>query len=241
VIEAKKTHRVVNEPQISGRYLADYMAATDVARRTILMGCKFRPIARVIQHAEAKLHIGKFLRDGLGTEFLTGEATKLRERLADGDFDRDLLDHNADYLDRFAEIQPSLSLPAADRIAPGKCPAISIEGVKVTADVLMRLRRTTTSNKLRVGVAAIRYAKNKVLGSAVAEWQSAFLFGYVQYLDEQEGSEPEHKLCITIDGFSGSSTSAPTNSATRIKQMGAACAGISERWDNIQPPAKAVL
>ena len=43
-----KTHNVLKSPKISLRYLADYMAASEKARRTIIRGCKYQPIARVV-------------------------------------------------------------------------------------------------------------------------------------------------------------------------------------------------
>lgn len=240
--EPKKTHRLVKEPQISSRFLADYMAASDVRRRTILQSCKYPAIARVIQHNEAKLQIGKYLREGTGDpKILHDEAIRLRSRMASDDFERDLFDHNADYLDRFAKVSEIIDLPAGDRLAPGQCSAISREGVKITPDVLFRFRRLTPSNKVRVGIATIRYAKGKPLKQDIAEWQSAFLFGYIGFLDEEEGAEPDRKLCITIDGHSGACFTAPSNTTTRLKNMDAACAGIAERWDNISPPNNAVL
>ncbi|SCB16469.1 hypothetical protein [Rhizobium hainanense] len=240
--EPKKTHRLVKEPQISARFLADYMAASDVRRKTILQSCKYPAIARVIQHNEAKLQIGKYLREGTSDpNLLHAEAAKLRGRMASDDFERDLFDHNADYLDRFAKVSGILDLPVAERLAPGQCAAISREGVKITPDILFRLRRLTSSNKVRVGVASIRYAKGKPLKQDIAEWQSAFLFGYIGFLDEEEGAEPDKKLCITIDGHSGACFAAPSNAITRLKNMDAACAGIAERWDNISPPNNAIL
>lgn len=60
----KKTHREVKEPRVSARHLAEFMEASERARRTIITSCKFRPIARLPQHDEAKMVAGKFIRDG---------------------------------------------------------------------------------------------------------------------------------------------------------------------------------
>jgi hypothetical protein len=239
---ADKTHREVKNPQISARYLADFMAATETAKRTIVRGCKYQPIARVVQHNEAKAAVAKFLRDGLvETALLNGFALQLRERLADNDFDRDLYDHNADYVDRFAEVFPSLEMPVADLLAPGKVVALELNGTKVTADLSLRLRRLTKTNKVRVGAAMLRYAKGKVLPPAVAEWQSAFIHGYLNAIGLEPATEPELKLCLTVDAYSGKAHPAPTDSVQRFKHMQAACKTIAERWPNIDPPPKAVL
>src|SRR6266700_3165515 len=102
-MKPEKTHRLVKDPQISARYLADYMAASEQAKRTIVRKCKYQAIARVVQHDEAKAAVSQFMRGGEGDiGALTDKAQSLRDRLADDDFDRDLYDHNADYIDRFA-------------------------------------------------------------------------------------------------------------------------------------------
>lgn len=124
--EEQKTHREVKLPQISARYLADYMAGSERAKRRIARDCKYQPIARVVQHDEAKLAVSKHIRDSKpGTVELLAQAQALRDRMADSTFDRDLFDHNADYIARFAEVCDALKLPEAERLIPGKVPALT--------------------------------------------------------------------------------------------------------------------
>jgi len=242
MLNKQKTHREVKYPQISARYLADYMAASERAARTIVRNCKYQPIARVVQHNEAKLAVGKHLREGKSdTGGLLAQAQTIRDRMADSDFDRDLFDHNADYIARFADVFSELSLPEAERIAPGRVAPITSHGVKITAELQLRLRRLTKTNQIRVGAAMLRYAKGKPVGRAAADWQAAFLHGYLRSIGVEDGAEVEHKLCLVIDGYSGVCYDAPTNSVSRFKNMEAACASIAERWPNIAPPPGAVL
>jgi hypothetical protein len=237
-----KTHRQVKSAQISARFLADYMAGSEQARRTIARGCKYQSKARVIQHDEAKRTVGKFMREGLthiGT--LAAKSEELRNRLADGPFDRDLFDHNADYIDRFALVASKLTLPKADRIAPGPTPAVDLMGVKVTPEIQFRFVRTTSTNKVRIGGVMLRYAKGKPLSPTVAAWQSAFLFGYLKLTNLDESAEAEHKLCLTVDAYTGICYPAPTDAVSRFNNMKAACATIAERWPMIEPPPGAIL
>jgi hypothetical protein len=233
---------MVSEPKISARYLADFMAASERGRRTLLRGCKYRPIARLVQHDEAKSTISKFLRDGDGnTVTLTEKAQILRNRMADSDFDRDLLDHNADYIDRFAEVFPDMELPHVEFYPPGKAPPIELNGVKVTNEIQFRLRRLTKTNKIRVGGAAFRYAKGKPLPTEVANWQSAFMLGYLHQTGTEPEAEAEGQLCLTIDVAGGVCHTAPTDAVTRFNNMVAACATISEWWPNVPAPEGAVF
>lgn len=240
-MEPKKTHREVKKPQISVRYLADYMAASETAKRTIVQKCKYQPIAKVVQHDEAKISIAKFIRTGSrDINQLREDAQRLRDRMTDDDFERDLFDHNADYVDRFAEVAEQVVIPDAERLPPGQAPALILHGVSVTPQLQFRLRRLTKTNKVRTGGGMFRYAKGKVLSADVAGWQSAFLYGYLKET-EGEDAEPENQLCLTIDAYSGIAYPAPGDAVRRFKNMGAACQSIIERWPAIKPPPKAVL
>ena len=238
----EKTHREVKQPQISARALADFMAASETAKRTIVRGCKYQSRARVVQHTEAKLAVGKFLRSGAAdTAPLAAKAAELKARLSDTDFDRDLFDHNADYINRFVAVFGKIDLPDAERMPPGPVLTTMINGVKVTTELHLRLRRLTKTNKIRSGAAMLRYAKGKPLSEAIADWQAAFLFGWLTSLGSDDGSEPERPLCLTIDAQSGHVHPAPGDAMRRYKHMMAACETIAERWPNIAPPPGAGL
>src|SRR5438876_804944 len=147
----QKTHREAKSPYMTARYLADFMAASETAKRSIVRGCKYQPIARLIQHDEAKLSVGKFFRAGrVDTAPLLDDAQRLRGQMADTPFDRDVLDHNADYIDRFAAVCGNLEFPEADILPPGRTPSLTLNGVKVTAEIQFRLRRLTRSNQVRI-------------------------------------------------------------------------------------------
>lgn len=240
--DQKKTHREVKKPQISARFLADYMAASETAKRTIVRNCKYQPIARVIQHDEAKAIVSKFIWQEEGDpSVLVAKAKTIRDRMADTSFDRDLFDHNADYVARFAHVWNQVDLPEAQYLFGGKGQPLTLNSVRVTTETHFRLRRVTKTNKIKVGVGALRYQKGKALSQDVAEWQSAYLLGYLNRIGVEEGAAPEHKLCITLDAYSGAATVAPSDAVRRFQHMEAACASIAERWPAIEPPPKAIL
>lgn len=238
----KKTHRLVNKPAMSAKELADYMAASEVAKRTIVRDCKFRPIARITQHKEAKLVVSKFIRSGGGDVKPLHEAAEdLRSRMADSEFDRDLFDHNADYIARFAHVQDRVSFPDADRLAAGPANPMVAHGVKINPDIQFRFSRVTRTNKVRIGAGVLRYSKGRTTNTEAALWQAAFVFGYLGATNEEMAAEPEHKLCITVDAYAGLAYAAPGDAVRRFSNMLAACASIAERWPNIPAPPNAVL
>lgn len=237
----KKTHREVKKPQMSARYLADYMAATETTKRTVVQKCKYQAITTVVQHDEAKASIAKFIRNGgRDLEQLSEDARRIRDRMSSADFERDVWDHNADYIERFLDRYADMAFPNAEPVAAGRGDPIALNGVLIRPQIQFRLRRLTKSNKVKVGGGMFRYAKGKTLASSVADWQSAFLFGYLRDTDS-DGGEPEAALCLTIDAFGGVVHSAPTDSVKRFNEMKSACMSIAERWPAIPPPKNAVL
>ena len=136
---------------------------------------------------------------------------------------------------------PDIVLPKAEISKPGNVQSIGINGLNVSVELQFRLSRPTKTNKIKTGGVAFRYSKGKRLAEPVAEWQSAFILGYLRDMNKAEKIEPTHALCITLDIFSGTAYPAPTNAICRYSQMKAACATIAEMWPNIPPPANAVL
>ncbi|GEO40963.1 hypothetical protein SAE02_51110 [Skermanella aerolata] len=220
------------------------MAASEATKRTIVRGCKYQAIARVVQHDEAKMAISQFIKckeNHKDIEILNQKAKIIRNRIHDNTFDKDMFAHNADYIECFANNWSQIVLPNADFLDAGKDSSIEINSVKVTIQIQFRLQRITKTNRARVGAGMLRYAKGKPLKEAVGKWQSAFLFGYLNETKLDDGLEVEQAMCITIDAFSGTVIPAPSDSLSRFKNMAAACATIAERWPNIKPPPNAVL
>ena len=126
-------------------------------------------------------------------------------------------------------------------MSPKKVPPVTLNGVKVTTEICSSFQRVTRTNKVRIGAAMLRYAKGRSLSVETAKWQSAFLFGCLRQVITDPTINPEQKLCITIDAYSGKCHAAPSDAVSRFGNMAAACASISERWDNVTPPAKAIF
>ncbi|PVM83349.1 hypothetical protein DDF62_25230 [Caulobacter radicis] len=227
---------------MSAARLADYMAASEQARRSIVQSCKYRPTVRVIQHVEARAAVTSALLSGsVDVSALKERANFIRSKIADSQFESDLNEHNADYVSRFADVVPVLDMPKADISAGKSFPDHSINGVRVTFQPDAMLQRITKTNKVRTGAVMLRYAKGKALNAKVASYQSAFIFGRMTELADLEIAEPEKKLCAILDAQSGVVHEAPGNANYLYKEMDAACLAIAERWEAIKPPVGAVV
>lgn len=236
-----KTHRLVKSPQISVARLADYMGASEQARRTILQSCKYQPSARVIQHNDAKTIITQFLRTGnQNLEILKQNLDQLKARICDDQFEADVNQHNCDYVARFIKVLDAINgkLPDAEYRLAGPVRKMDINGTAVSFDPQLVLTRLTKRNVQKCGALMLRYGKNNTLDSEVGTHQSAFI--YVYFRDNPlADSEAEKSLSITIDAFAGVVHEAPGDSVYRHKEMAAACAAIAERWEAIKPPTNA--
>lgn len=241
-IPRRKTHTEARHPTIAVSRLADYMAASEQSKRSIVSTCKYRPIARVIQHNDAKGIISHYLRTARGDKAkLADRLELLKNKLCEDQFEEDVRDNNCDYITRFIAIQDGVALPEAVLARPSPLETISLNGVRVSFRPDLFLSRVTRTNKSRIGSVMLRYAKNKPLRDEIGLYQSAFAFGYFGQHPYLEEATAERALCITLDAQSGTVFAAPGNSGYRYKEMEAACASIAERWPAIQPPNKAVL
>lgn len=238
----KPTHRLVESPKLSGRYLADYMAASERRRRTIIRDCKYRKIAQVIHHQLAKSYITNFLKKSSpqSTE-LSEEAERLRNMMADTPYYRDVYDNNADFLDAYANTFDAANLPNAEILPFNEDFKININGVDLNPEIKLALQRTTTTNRLRTGLLTIRYAKNKPLDQEVGLWQSSLLFGCRKMIDTEDDTAAEQKLCVTLDACTGKMIEAPSDALSRFQNMEAACQSIAERWASVGPPDQAIF
>jgi hypothetical protein len=237
-----KTHVLVPVAEITVRYLADYMAASERKRRSIIEGCKYRPLARLLQHKEATITISNALQSGTtDAKALQTKADFIRNKLATGDFEALTNEASADYIKKFSEVVASIKLPDAD-ILPGKVfPALKVHGVKVRFSPHLLLRRIDKTNKQRSGAFMLRYAKGKALNSEIGGYQSAAAFGLLKDYLAEEGAEADKSICVTLDAFSGTLYPAPGSAITMFANMKAACQTIAERWPNIPPPKGAIL
>ena len=147
-----RTHVETATPQIDLRHLADYMAASRQSQRRIIQGCKYRRIARIIQHTEARTVVYNYIQsEESNPQKLLDRAAFVREKLADDDFESEVNDHNADYIARFAESQITVVLPKAEISRMRDIPPIDINGLSVRFGHHLFLSRTTTTNKQRIG------------------------------------------------------------------------------------------
>ena len=238
---ADATHTERKSCELRVRELADYMAASQQRRRTVLRDIKYRPIARTLQHKEARTFLSNWLREGHGdASALDRQAERLRARMSTSDFEASQNNLSADYIEAFTAAFPTMGIPSCE-MHPATKGTITLQGTRIVFNPDVLVTRTTKQNTRKLGAVFLRYSKGKELDEEAALFQSSFAFGYLTQAPFEEEAEPERKLCMTIDGLSGRRNEAPGNAVYRFKEMTATCADIASLWSGIQPPAGAVL
>jgi hypothetical protein len=243
MVMEKNTHVLVKSPEISLRYLADYMASSERARRSLESSLKYRPIARLVQHKEAKLIITSHLVDGKADAHELKEKSEyIRNKLADDDFDLIVNEANAGYVERVSQIIGDLNLPNANLAFAPKFDPIEINGVKVRFNPQIALDRITKTNKPRRGALIFRYAKGKALKPSIAKFQSAAIYGVLREVaGKDDARDVERGLCLTVDAYEGKVHEAAGDAATDYANMRALLLTLAERWPAIKPPTNAVI
>lgn len=241
-MEPKKTHREVKEAQITVQGLADYMAASERGKRSVVQDARYRATVRVVQYNEGKLVCANFMRKpARDVVVLRERGEQIREKLADGEFDASVNEHNADFVKRFADIFDGLALPTCEIDRGTDHQPLLVNKVRVLMRSSLVFRRTTRTNKVRTGALMFRYSKGRLLSADVGNYQSAAMFGFLKTAGQADGAEPERPLCLTLDVNTGTLFPAPGDAVDIWNDMKAACATIHERWPNIPPPPGAVL
>ena len=238
----QKTHTLVKDPSINVRYLADYMASSEQARRTLLRGCKYRSGARMIQHIEAKAAVTNYIKLGANNpDELREKAQQILNKMTVDDFEESTNLHNANYIKRFADVSDLTELNGSEKESAGKPANFDVNGVSVRFDPILTLTRTTRTNKLKRGVIMLRYLKGKALPETTAGFQSSAALGLLRMQHGDDSKEPDGGMCLTLDCHSGVFHPAPSKANYLFKEMQAACSSIAERWAAIEPPKGAVF
>lgn len=237
----KATHREIKHPRLSDNKLADYMSASEQARRSILRSCKYQPKAAVIQHHDAKRMIAESMINGnVDVKRLTEKLSVYEGKITDTDFEEEVKSHNIDYVKSVL----TMGFDPIKGYEFERCKnqvKLDFNGTEISFFPDVLVARTNQRNNRKIGALNLRYSKSAKLPESTAQYQSALMFGALREKPFEPEATPELALCQTLDGFNGKVYPAPSNSIYLYKEMIAACGAIAYQWPNIEPPANAIL
>ncbi|MEZ5812268.1 MAG: hypothetical protein R3D45_12720 [Rhizobiaceae bacterium] len=232
-------HWTVRQPTISAFDLAEYMVAPEGQREAIVRRSRFPAAMRAPSPAEARFEICRHLTGELSAEHLARKAAAMRTRLVarETDYVRNRL--NADGIDGFQSRIGDGALPACRRQMQIETHPVYLEGVKVTADIPLRLDKTTAAGRMRLGGLVLRFGRGIMAGPETAQWLSSFVHGYLRQTSTAGNADIGHNLCLVADIGAARLFKAPTDAISRYKAMQAACADIAGQWRMLAPPRPA--
>ncbi|MEV8640333.1 hypothetical protein AB0V79_08345 [Mesorhizobium ciceri] len=236
-----KTHREVKNPRLSDNKLADYMNASEQARRSILRSCKYQPKAAVIQHHDAKKMVAESMVNGkINHDMLTQKLGLYGGKITDTDFEAEVKQHNIDYVNCVLTMgcQP-IKGTDFDRCKISK--KLDFNGTEISFFPDLLVARTNQKNNRKIGAINFRYSKSAKLPEKTAGYQSALMFGVFRDEPFEPEAMAERDLCQTLDCFNGKVYVAPTNAVYLYNEMKAACGAIAYQWPNIEPPTGAIF
>lgn len=222
--------------------LAEYMAASDQARRTIVRNCKYVSIARYMQHTIAKKTLADHLEDGNPLPGdLSDKAEQIRHMLADTDFDKQKFDQNADYVQAFSEVSHKFDLSGITLTSSPDDFDRAFSGTKVKYRPDLLTSRTTKANTQKIGGVMFRFSKSGPVSADVAGFQAAFMFGFLGEFPFIEEAKPEGDMSFVLCANSGKAHATPAKPIYKYNEMKAVCSDIAEKWANVEPPNGAVF
>lgn len=222
--------------------LAEYMAASDQARRTIIRGCKYVSLARYFQHTIAKKTLSDHLEEGNPLPGdLIEKSEQIRNMLADTDFDHRIFEHNADFVKSFSDVSDNFDLSGITLATSSEKFDRAFNGTKIKFRPDILTSRTTKANTQKIGGLMFRYSKTGPVADDVAAFQAAFMFGYFGEYPFIDEAKTEGALSLILCANSGKTHAVPPKPIYKYNEMKAVCSDIAEKWDNVEPPSGATF
>jgi hypothetical protein len=233
----KSGYTVVEIPKISVQKLAEYMASSQTRQRSILRDCKFQRKEQIFQHSAAKRYISKYFDEAKSIEWLSSQAEKLNSLEPNTEYKRRKNRNDCNFLFSYVKNFPSYKLPPADVIVEKKNKTIKLNGVIITFNPDLLLKRDAKNkNYQEIGAVMIHHTKGLRNSDEIYRYQTALMFNILNLLNNDSGYVANKKLCIVIDALRGNIICAPSASVRIFKEIQSACESIVGIWDTLKPP-----
>jgi len=218
-----------SHPRISLLKLAEYVRASAVRRRSIVLAQAHPSTPVVAQYRRADTAVAAFLGRG-GNDLRTLESTieELSATKPTSDWDARDLENSVAALQHFVGLLPQLDFE--DRLIrmPRNRGASWISGVEVSVAPAAIVRRR--GDEVTIGAIKVAYSKSRPLPAAEGEYAATILRGFLEERVRGTAYLVAPSLCQVVDVFSGRIHAAPSAHKRRMEEVSAACAEIASVW-----------
>ncbi|MEX2141836.1 MAG: hypothetical protein WD894_21400 [Pirellulales bacterium] len=219
-------------PRISVNKLGEYMTATPLRRRRIILDQQ-RPKAFIVpRYTEAQDAITKYLlRDKQDENVLLSEIERLGLAPSATEWEAQRKRLCIEALERFLDVASAIDLSGQTPTAGGNDqPRLQVGGLEISVRPEVILRRTTPSGEPACGALKLYFSKTIPLRPEGGQYVSTMVY---QFVDTQvEPGQADPQLCQVVDVFGGRVFIAPRATARRKRDLWAACEEIARAWDN---------
>lgn len=233
VVEVRKN------PRISVNKLGEYMLATPARRRRIVHDAKYPSTFMVARYTAAESAIADWICTGCTDDVLLAQAMA---RLSAGEpgssFTKSRRDSCLEALLLAGNLRDRLELPEGRQVSLVRnTAAIPLEFEEVTIsvrpEVLIYTGRDDGIDRegRRLGGIKLYFSKVHPLSQQSADFISTLLWQALVVRSAHELLLLDHDQIKVVDVFAGEVFSLPKTHKQRLKEIGAACGEIRDRWD----------
>jgi hypothetical protein len=222
--------RAGQAPRISVNKLGEYMTATPLRRRRIILDQQ-RPRAFIVpRYTEAQDAIVKYLvGDQRDESILLGEIERLNLAPSATAWEEQRKRLCSEALARFVEMTDKINLTGLAVARGGNDQQrLVVDGVEISVRPEVIVQGVNRHGEPVTGALKLYFSKTIPLNEDAGEYVATVLY---QYLDQQTGpGNAEPKLCQVVDVFGGRVFAAPRATARRRRDVIAACEEIRRAW-----------
>jgi hypothetical protein len=218
-------------PRISVNKLGEYMTATPLRRRRIILDQQ-RPKAFIVpRYTEAQDAITKYLvRDQRDVGGILSEIQRLGLAPSATEWEAQRKRLCIEALERFLDVAEDIDLSGQTVIAGGNDqPRLQVGGLEVSVRPEVIVRGSSRSGDPACGALKLYFSKTIPLNLDGGEYVATLVHQFVDTHIEPGKAEP--RLCHVLDVFGGQVFTAPRAVARRRRDVWAACEEIARAWD----------
>ena len=218
-------------PRISVNKLGEYMTATPLRRRRIIVDQQRPKTFIVPRYTEAQDAITKYLVRGENdTALLASEIERLATAPSATEWEAQRKRLCAEALERFLDVADQVDLNDQSLTAGGNDqPRLLVGGLEISVRPEVIVRGTNRSGDAAGGALKLYFSKTIPLGQEGGEYVATLVHQYVDTHVTPGQADP--RLCRVIDVFGGRVFTAPRAIARRRRDLWAACEEIARAWD----------
>jgi hypothetical protein len=227
-------------PNISANKLGEYMTASSLRRRRILIQQKWPPDYITTRYRESQQLIQQYSTDPtLGVGWLRARAKEIAARVAAKEYVKRTNVLNAAALNGYADFMSSMNDPKFKALSftlgSHQSTRLPIAGVAVSVrPELVAACDLPKDGGAVVGGIKLHFPKTNPLSNDAGAYVGTLL---AQYADKHLKGVADYRACAVIDVPQKKILWAPKPTKLRINALEAACSEIASVWPSIQKPS----